>query len=634
MVVSDRNELQAETNYARDILLEQLAGRSRQRAWKMTLTLAIKKTTKNVLDYLRGFFPREDAYIIEEKSLSSRQGRESISQAEAPGRVLSNPEAFQDLDIGSVMNAVYKSVPRDFERGKVRDLTYLEEVFHYPLRDPEEIAERQAAITELQQDESLWHQLLFVKSNLDTCLYDERFVSSIYGLKALQEAANIVAFVLAVRQMSAPESRRLKRVKDLGRKFDQDERFREAETFIRELYLPYGLGDVIDDNTAFLRDISGVGSRREFYSGNRIILEVTERLLADERFKRFVNNEAQAVELLKTMTVKIDVWHKELFSFNLSGFDLQNWGKGERKKYSDLMEYWLLLVNEAVYARIPPLDVGDLSQELGLYLGAAAVQRKWASAGFPIANPGMVSKRERRAAIEGSFNTSLMKRFKRDEIIPNDILSSRERNVFVITGPNNGGKTTYIRQVGQMYWLAHVGMGLPVSGAELSLVDSIFTSFNTEDNTEEGTGLYLTELKRIAQFSRPASGQPFLSPYSIVFFDEFANGTDHEESVKRTKTVLDYLCQKGVTAYFTTHKHEIADMVDKGDLSGAVNLAAEVRHDDGGVSTTYRIIRNTKEKSYGYVQAEAMGITPESLHRLIEEEISQGLYPREDTRLT
>ena len=164
-----------------------------------------------------------------------------------------------------------------------------------------------------------------------------------------------------------------------------------------------------------------------------------------------------------------------------------------------------------------------------------------------------------------------------------------------------------------MYWLAHLGMGLPADRAELSLIDAIFTSFNTEDNTAEGTGLYLTELKRISQFSRPMAGQPHMTPYSIVFFDEFANGTDHEESVKRTKIVLDYLSQKGVTAYFTTHKHEIADMVEAGDLPGAVNLGAEVRQNGAGIETTYRILRNAKEKSYGHIQAETMGITPEAL---------------------
>jgi DNA mismatch repair ATPase MutS len=184
-----------------------------------------------------------------------------------------------------------------------------------------------------------------------------------------------------------------------------------------------------------------------------------------------------------------------------------------------------------------------------------------------------------------------------------------------------------------MYWLAHLGMGIPADKAQLSAIDAIFTSFNTEDNIDEGTGLYLTELKRISQFSRPASGQPKMTPYSIVFFDEFANGTDHEESVKRTKIVLDYLSRKGVTAYFTTHKHEIADMVDAGDLPGAVNLGAEVRQDGNSINTTYRILRSAKEKSYGHVQAEAMGITTESLQMYLLEEIARNIYPVEDTRV-
>jgi DNA mismatch repair ATPase MutS len=96
---------------------------------------------------------------------------------------------------------------------------------------------------------------------------------------------------------------------------------------------------------------------------------------------------------------------------------------------------------------------------------------------------------------------------------------------------------------------------------------------------------------------------------------------------------LEYLSQKGVTAYFTTHKHEIADMVEAGELPGAVNLGAEVRRNGDGVETTYSIVRNAKEKSYGYIQAEAMGITPESLHAHLMEEIAQGAYPVEDTRV-
>ncbi|OPY92842.1 MAG: DNA mismatch repair protein MutS [Syntrophaceae bacterium PtaU1.Bin231] len=592
----------------------------------------MRRTAQRLLDYLQGFRTREDAYALAEREEKRPEDRGKAGEADF-GKVLSNRDAFKDLNIGCIMDRVFEAVPRGLEKSKMNDRQFLENLFRYPVNDPGEIAERQEAIAELQGNEDLWTQVLAVKTSLDDCLYDERFSSSVYGLKSLQDAGNLVAFVSSIRRMQLPASVRLKRVRDLGARFDADEGFRDTERFIRELYIPYELGETIDGNTGFLRSITGVESRREFFNGNRLILEVTERLLVEEAFRHFINDEARAVELLATMESKFGSWHRELFGFKLSGFDLDKWGKSERRKYLDLMEYWLSLVNEAVYSRIPRLEVGDLAQELGFFLGAAALQREWAKGGIPVVNPTLVDKRERRAAILGSFNPSLITTLGGNRVVPNDILSDRDHNIFVITGPNNGGKTTYIRQVGQMYWLAHLGMGVPADRAELSLVDSLFTSFNAEDNTAEGTGLYLTELKRISQFTRPEPGQPRMTPYSVIFFDEFANGTDHQESVRRTRTILEHLSRKGVTAYFTTHKHEIADIVARGDLAGAVNLAAEVRHRNGGIETTYRIVRDAREMSYGHLQAEAMGITPESLQALLVEEVSQGLYPREDTRL-
>ncbi len=599
----------------------------------MALKHQLEKTAGRILDYLQGFAARQDVYALEDGKARTCRDEHHAAGTSANRFVQSNREAFHDLDISGVLDKVFAAVPRQYEKSKARDQEFIRDLFHHPLVDRHEIIQRQEVISELQDDEDLWNQVLAVKSSLDISLYDERYRSAVNGLKPLQDAANIVEFVCAVRKMRKPASQRLCLLKDLGDRFDADTRFVEAEKFIREIYLAYAVADAIDHNLDYLNSISSVVSRREFYSGNRLILEATEKLLACEPFARFLNNEAKAVNLLRTMESKLGIWHKEMFSFNLSGMPLETWGKNERKRYGDLMEYWLSLVNEAVYSRIPRLEIGDLSPELGFYLGAAALQKKWKADGFTVTIPRLLSKRESRAAITAACNTSLIGRLSADRIVRNDIASDRDHNLFVITGPNNGGKTTYIRQVGQMYWLAHLGMGLPAKKAELSLIDAIFTSFNTEDNTSEGTGLYLTELKRIAQFSRPTEGQPRMTPYSIVFFDEFANGTDHEESVKRTKIVLDYLSQKGVTAYFTTHKHEIAGLVEADQLSGAVNLGAEVRQNENGMETTYRILRNAQEKSYGHIQAEAMGITPEALHAYLLEEIAQGAYPIEDTRI-
>lgn len=596
----------------------------------MTLTDAITKTARGILAYLRRFEPRHEVYAVTRDVPAGEGGHAPPVRLPC---VVSNPEAFKDLEIGVLMRRVFDAVPRQSRKAEEEDLEYIEDVFRRPAADSREIEARQETITELQRDGELWRQVLAVKERLDILLHDESFRRSLNGLKALQDAGNIVELIAAIRAMKPPGSARLRMLKDLGLRFDGDERFREAEIFMRDVYLRYELGDVIDTNIQLMRSIAGVETRREFYRGNRIILEATTRMLTGRPFADFLNDEAKALQLLETMKTKFAFWHKQLFGFALVRYDLEKWGKNERDRYTDLMEYWLALVNEAVSCRIPRLETGALSRELGFYLGAAAVQRAWAESGVPVTNPRILDKRARRAAIRQSFNTTLLMRAGREAIVPNDIVSDGDRNLFVITGPNNGGKTTYIRQVGQMYWLAHLGMAIPAEEAQMSLIDALFTSFATEDDTTEGTGLYLTELRRIAQFTRPAAGQPRMTPYSLVFFDEFANGTDHEESVRRTRIVLDYLSKKGVTAYFTTHKHEIAALTAAGSLRGAVNLAPEVRAADGGIVNTYRMLRDRREGSYGHIQAEAMGITPEALHAYLMEEVSAGLYPLEDTRL-
>ena len=351
------------------------------------------------MDYLKGFTPRQDTYALEE-SKTVLSVETIVIKPQTLQTSLYDPivRPSTTLTSDASLDQVFAAVPRQYEKGKVSDREYVDDIFHNPVSDRDEIAERQEVISELQGDKELWNQVLAVKSSLDVCLYDERFRSAVNGLKSLQDASNIVEFVLSIRKMREPVSKRLKRVKDLGARFDADERFREAEKFMKELYLPYGVGDAIDDNMDYLNSISSVGSRREFYGGNRIILEATEKMLTEESFAKFINDEARALHLLKTMKSKLDIWHKEMFSFNLSGINLETWGKNERKRYGDLMEYWLLLVNEAIYSRIPKLEIGDLSPELSFYLGAAAVQRKWTADGFTVTTPEILEKREIRTS--------------------------------------------------------------------------------------------------------------------------------------------------------------------------------------------------------------------------------------------
>lgn len=298
-----------------------------------------------------------------------------------------------------------------------------------------------------------------------------------------------------------------------------------------------------------------------------------------------------------------------------------------------LIDYGLSLFSEAINAKMPKVSARNLSEELGLMIGTAKVQDSWREKGIPLVRPEILSKEERITDIKNAYNTTLIYTVEKDNLIPNDILSNPDRNLFVIEGPNNGGKTTYLRHVGQMHWLAQLGMFLPARSAKLSLIDGVYVSFSGGDDTEEGTGQYLTELNRIRQFTMPDNGDMHATPYSLILFDEFANGTDNDEAVYRTKIVLDYLSRKGVTAYFTTHKHEIGEYVENGKLSGAVNLAAKVEQNGKGIILTHKIEYDKREKSYGNIIAESAGVTEEGLNSILEKEIHSRLYPIEHTRI-
>lgn len=163
----------------------------------------LKNTASRILHYLQDFTPREDLYALEESEACLNRGK----AADGGERfVLSNPEAFHDLGIGTVLNAVFTAVPRPYEKSRVSDREYIESLFHHPAGDKEEIGKRQETIFELQNSEALWRQVLAVKSSLDTCLYDERYRSAVNGLKSLQDAANIMEFVSSSSSIATPRS--------------------------------------------------------------------------------------------------------------------------------------------------------------------------------------------------------------------------------------------------------------------------------------------------------------------------------------------------------------------------------------------------------------------------------------------
>ena len=274
-----------------------------------------------------------------------------------------------------------------------------------------------------------------------------------------------------------------------------------------------------------------------------------------------------------------------------------------------------------------PKDYNRLYQNLSYRLNVAKFFRDAKERGFPIMFPEILDKEEQTMKVSEGYTPHLVARNHIDNIVPNEIVLTPEKNMFILTGPNNGGKTTYIRQVGQTQWLAQKGTPVFAKEAKISVIDGMYSSFTTSDDAGNGHGQYLSELSRISRFILPnGAGFSKTTPYSMLLFDEFANGTSHEEAVYRTRVVLDAISKKSTPTLFSTHKQEIAKMVLENNFSQARNACVEIETTSGQPKPTHNILFDQIGQSHGNVLAEGIGLTPENLEKTMTAELEAGLY--------
>jgi DNA mismatch repair protein MutS len=185
----------------------------------------------------------------------------------------------------------------------------------------------------------------------------------------------------------------------------------------------------------------------------------------------------------------------------------------------------------------------------------------------------------------------------------------------IITGPNNGGKSTYVKTVGLIQWMAQQGLFVPAKSARVSQVDGIYTHFVSPDDITEGEGRYLNELRRMRYIFENAT------PHSLVILDEPCGGTSYEEGKAQSRVILEGLANLGPTTYFTTHMHELArDLPSTPGFERARNLQAACKYNEDGSKLvyTYKIKPGVSGKSYGMELAKETGLDRESLKKLVD----------------
>jgi DNA mismatch repair protein MutS len=189
--------------------------------------------------------------------------------------------------------------------------------------------------------------------------------------------------------------------------------------------------------------------------------------------------------------------------------------------------------------------------------------------------------------------------------VPNDVSLSHERRMLIITGPNMGGKSTYMRQTALIVLLAHIGSYVPAKSATISIVDRIFTRIGSSDDLAGGRSTFMVEMTETANILQNASR------HSLVLMDEIGRGTSTFDGLSLAWACAQHLAQQiQALCLFATHYFEITSLPESIEGVCNVHLSA-VEHNDN-IVFLHRIEEGAASQSYGLQVAKLAGI-PQSV---------------------
>ena len=181
----------------------------------------------------------------------------------------------------------------------------------------------------------------------------------------------------------------------------------------------------------------------------------------------------------------------------------------------------------------------------------------------------------------------------------------------LLTGPNMGGKSTYMRQVAWIVWLAHTGCFVPADEARIPLTKQIFTRVGAGDELSSGRSTFMVEMMETATILNQ------LEARSLVIVDEIGRGTSTWDGLAIAWAVAERLIRADdVLTLFATHYHEMTALPDEYDM--AFNASVTVREWNGSVIFLHRVIENAADRSYGIAVAQLAGLPPDVIARARE----------------
>lgn len=210
-----------------------------------------------------------------------------------------------------------------------------------------------------------------------------------------------------------------------------------------------------------------------------------------------------------------------------------------------------------------------------------------------------------------------------DKFVPNDLSFSNAKKMMMITGPNMGGKSTYMRQIAQIILLAHVGSFVPASSASIGPIDRIFTRIGSSDDLAGGRSTFMVEMSEAAYILHHAT------PNSLVLMDEIGRGTSTFDGLSLAWACAIDLAER-IQAYtlFATHYFELTILPERYESVFNMHLSASEHGDQ--IIFLHRVQEGPANQSYGLQVAKLAGLpkdvilkAQQKLHELEAQELNQ-----------
>jgi DNA mismatch repair protein MutS len=224
----------------------------------------------------------------------------------------------------------------------------------------------------------------------------------------------------------------------------------------------------------------------------------------------------------------------------------------------------------------------------------------------------------------------IVERHSSDAFVPNDVcLDGGDQQLVILTGPNMGGKSTYLRQTALLALMAQAGSFVAARSAKLPIVDRIFARVGASDNIARGQSTFMVEMQETANILHSATSR------SLVILDEIGRGTATFDGLSLAWAVAEYLASNARArpkTIFATHYHELTDLADA--LPSVVNFHVVVREWKEDIVFLRKVTQGRSDRSYGIQVARLAGLPPsvvararEILNGLERDELSRGGRP-------